>query len=323
MKLIKPDFWVNDNILSIALTPLSFIYKLLFKIKYSTQIPYKSKIPVICVGNVTIGGTGKTPLCIHIAETLLKKGYHPAFLSRGFGGKSTEPLLVDNQKHFYTDVGDEPLILSKIAPAYISRKRSDGIKLIEKSNCDIVIMDDGLQNNSIYKNISLLVVDGLYGFGNKKLLPSGPMREELNDALNKTDAVIIIGKDNHNISSIITKPIFHAKIISANNNIKENKYLAFAGIGNPQKFYNSLKEANINVIKTLDYPDHFCYSPKDIGNLLKTANSLNAKLITTEKDFLKIPSHLSNNIDVFKISIEFDKQLDFINFIEQKLKNDH
>jgi len=318
--MTTPTFWYEKDFLSkfksYFLIPLSIIWIFLSRIKATIAKPYNSKLKVICVGNLTIGGTGKTPFAISTFKWLKDLGYNPVFLTRGYGGKQIEPTEVKTF-HKHKDVGDEALLLSKIGTTIVSKNRSSGAKFIEshQSNFDIIIMDDGLQNNQLHKNFNILLVDKNLMFGNELCIPAGPLRETISSGLLNIDAIIING--NNEIIDyqhyIFRKkiPIFES-IISLQKTLEVNqdKFLAFCGLANPQKFYKTLKQNGFNLIQTKSFPDHYQYNDTDINSLKKEAKKYKLKLITTEKDYVKINEQNNNLINVASINLTIeDKQL--------------
>jgi len=318
--MTTPKFWYEKDFLSkfksYLLSPLSVIWIFLSRIKAILSKPYNSKLKVICVGNLTIGGTGKTPFAISTFKWLKDIGYNPVFLTRGYGGNQIEPMEVKTF-HKHKDVGDEALLLSKIGTTIVSKNRSSGAKFIEshQSNFDIIIMDDGLQNNQLRKNFNILLVDKNLMFGNEYCIPAGPLRETISSGLLNIDAIIITG--NNEIIDyqhyIFRKkiPIFES-IISLQKTLEVNqdKFLAFCGLGNPQKFYKTLKQNGFNLIQTKSFPDHYQYNDTDINSLKKEAKEYKLKLITTEKDYVKINEQNNNLINVASINLTIeDKQL--------------
>ena len=323
LKLNKPKFWQYNSILSILLTPLSLIYYTIVISRKVVTKSYKSPIPIICIGNVTIGGAGKTPTAIAIAKILKKKGKNIAFLSRGYKGSISEATIVDDKKHSAREVGDEPLLLSKEAMTIVAKNRKEGIKLAQENNIDLIIMDDGMQNPSIEKDMCFLVIDGNYGLGNNKLLPAGPLRETLDSALEKATAIIFIGKDRNNIlgDNKVSAKIKSNKIIKAEIEAKKNaafddkKLIAFSAIANNDKFFNSLEELNYNVVETISFPDHYYYTEGDFKKLQKIASDKSAKLITTEKDFVKLTKTQQQNVFTLPIQIKWKKKHDITKFL--------
>ena len=317
MMIMKtPQFWYENNISSkwksLFLIPISIIWIFLSKILQLFSKPYTSKLKVICIGNLTIGGTGKTPFAISTFKYLQDLGYNPAFLTRGYGGKEKGPIEVKSS-HKHIDVGDEALLLSKVGRTIVSRNRSFGAKFIEKhnKNFDVIVMDDGLQNNQLKKNTNILLIDKKLFFGNKHCIPAGPLREPIKQGLNKINAIILTGNNsensNQNYDFRPNIPIFKSNIIIKKKiDIKQNNFLAFCGLANPDKFYKTLKDDNFQVKKTISFPDHHKYTTMDIQNLKREASEKKLKLITTEKDYVKIDQKNRNLINVLLIELGFN-----------------
>ena len=250
-----PKFWYENNlyskILSILLFPFSLLWNLTSLLKKISLKKYKSKLNVICIGNLTVGGTGKTPFAIHTYKLLKKLGYKPVFLTRGYGGLLEGPLKVENS-HISQDVGDEALLLNKIGTRIVSKDRSHGAKLIEKlkDNFNVIIMDDGLQNYQLIQDIKFLLVDKNLGFGNEFCIPSGPLREPVGQALMRVDAIVLTGNNNKDINfkKINNKTIFYSKVKTIKSlKFKKERLLAFCGLANPNKFYETLRDNGLNV----------------------------------------------------------------------------
>ena len=315
-----PIFWYDKSFFSklkaYLLIPLSIIWIILSRIKVILSHPYKSKLKVVCIGNLTIGGTGKTPFAINVFKLLKNMGYNPAFLTRGYSGENHGPLEVKtNHTHF--EIGDEALLLSNVGTTIVSKNRSSGAKFIENDdrNFDVIIMDDGLQNNQLHKDINILLIDKNRIFGNEYCIPAGPLRETISSGLLNIDAIILNGnneKIDYNHSIFIKEiPIFES-IISFQKTFEasQDKFLAFCGLGNPHKFYKTLEQNGFNLIQKKSFPDHYQYNDSDINNLRQEAKKYKLKLITTEKDYVKINEHNNTLINVASIDITMeDKQL--------------
>ncbi len=314
-----PEYWQTDSFISKILAPLSAIYGFLTQLRIKLHRSPKADIPVICVGNITAGGTGKTPVSLSLARMLINDVYHPFFVTRGYGGK-VKNVMVNNKKHTAREVGDEPLLLSALAPVVVNPNRYDGAKLAVKEGADLIIMDDGFQNPSLYKDLSFLVFDGNYGIGNGKIIPSGPLRETFENGIRRADALIIIGKDKQGLAKRTKLPVFFAHLETTQTAVGKNDVVAFAGIGHPQKFYHSLKEQGFNVLKTYDFPDHHFYSKKELEKIIIQAQKLNADVYTTSKDFVKIPSSLQNSVKVLEISVVWNKPEELLGFIKSGIK---
>ena len=310
-----PSFWSHKNFISTLLSPLGFLYAA--ATAYRIKFGHSSKVgrPVICIGNLTAGGTGKTPVAISMAKLLQEKGKNPFFVSRGYGGKLKD-LLVDNHKHTAEEVGDEPLLLSQQAPVVINSDRYLAAQKALKSGAEIIIMDDGFQNPGLYKDLSFLVFDGGFGYGNGLAVPAGPLRENLKSGLKRAQAVIIIGEDKHNLSSEFNKlPIFKGKIKAVEPNVGNKNIIAFAGIGRPEKFYDSLKELDFNLVETINFRDHHQYSVSELQKIITRAQDKGTLIFTTSKDFVKIPPQMQKYFHVLEIEIDWEDKDRLTNFI--------
>ena len=313
-----PSFWQQRNLSSCILLPLGKLYALATKLNLKFHTPKKISVPVICIGNLTAGGSGKTPTAISIAALLQNMGYHPFFISRGYGGK-LKNVLVDLKHHTPEQVGDEPLLLAHQAPVVVNPNRFQGAKTAISHGADIIIMDDGFQNPGLYKDLSFLVFDGNVGYGNGFCVPAGPLREELSQGLKRAQAIIIIGEDKKDLKEQISLPSFEGRISALKPQITSPKVIAFAGIGRPEKFYQSLKELGLEPIKTIDFPDHHFYTSQELQDLIQQAQENNCILMTTSKDFVKIPPSLQSNFHVLEIEIKWQNKKALQEFISQKL----
>ena len=307
--MLAPKFWSTQNRISGVLTPLAFLWKIAAQTRQSLLTPWRSSVPVICVGNIVVGGAGKTPLAIALAKYLISQNYTPHFLTRGYGGSEYGPLYVDPQQHIAQQVGDEALMLAAVAPTWVSKNRATGAKRAIAQAADVLIMDDGFQNTSLYKNISLLAVDGGYGFGNKRVMPAGPLREGLVDGLSRADMAIVTGADEtdviHRIQSYC--PAYTAFLSPQPNVAVDGKSVfAFAGIGRPEKFYATLRNIGCNVKGTKNFPDHHRFTSDQIMWICDRATELDAVPVTTEKDYVRLPDDVKSKIEFLQISLEWD-----------------
>ena len=314
-----PKYWQSNSLISKILTPLGWIYGALTQARLKLVKSSHAEIPVICIGNITAGGTGKTPVAISIAKMLSSEMHHPFFVTRGYGGK-LQDVVVNNKKHSAHEVGDEPLLLSRQAPVVVNADRYKGAQLAIKEGADLIIMDDGFQNPTLHKDLSFLVFDGQYGIGNGKIIPAGPLRETLAQGSRRADALLILGKDKHNLAERTKLPVFFGHTEPMQTNISQTDVIAFAGIGHPQKFYHTLTSQGLNVIETFDFPDHHFYTEAELSNLIKYAKDKNAELYTTSKDFVKIPQSLQKQINVLEVAVVWDNPDILADFIKQKLK---
>lgn len=308
-----PSFWFGKaTVLGDIITPLGPIYGLAGKIRRAVTTPYRAKIPVICLGNIVAGGSGKTPTALAIAALLQQKGQRPVFVSRGHGGTERDPLRVDIDHHTAADVGDEPLLLVRAAPTYIGIHRGNAIRMAEHDPLrpTHIILDDGLQNPTFAASTNLLVVDAATGFGNGRLIPAGPLRETLKDALPRLQGIILIGENIDARQDIryletLDLPIIRASLRPQDVTIKAPRYLAFCGIGHPEKFYRACRAAGLDLVATRDFADHHPYTENELDQLLNESKNLNATLLTTAKDMSRIPPEYRNIIAVLDVVLSF------------------
>lgn len=291
------NFWYQDPTFLIKLfKPFSMLYPTLAKLSKLFAKPYHSKKKVVCIGNVVAGGSGKTPVVIALAKQLQEQGFRVNILSRGYGGSLDGPILVDPQIHKSGDVGDEPLLLCKAAPTWICKSRLKGVKHLENiPDIDIILLDDGLQNPSVYKDYSYLIIGASQGIGNGLCLPFGPLREPLNWATSKADDIIIVGRGSFKIDGSQYVDYQYENAVD----FKDKEIIAFAGIGFPKKFYDSLIECGAKVVYTKSFPDHHPYKYSDFTDLLK----YKLPLVTTAKDFVRLPDELKNKVQVLNLNL--------------------
>jgi len=315
-----PVFWNEAGFIAYLLLPLSWCYALAGKIRRLFCTPEKLSVPVICVGNITAGGAGKTPVALHVGALLKDAGFNAFFLSRGYGGKLSGPVLVDEKIHSAKDVGDEPLLLCRKLPTIVAKDRLAGARCAIEKGADIIVMDDGLQNPSIEKTLSLLVIDGSIGFGNRFLIPAGPLREPVWQAINRVDALIVINpNEDRSIGGM--KRLFSAITQPVNADfIKDKRWFAFCGIAYPHKFLNTLHNLRAHVLGSQSFVDHHPYTIHEIDTLRKKAALLGAELITTSKDMVRIPEALRTGVHVLHIELLIDNQQAFCDFILAKIK---
>ncbi len=317
-----PKFFYNSSFSSFFLKPFGFIFSLVTVFRRKIKTSYRSKFPVICCGNITLGGTGKTPTALWIGKNLKKQDKKIAYLTRGWKGTELGPLLVNPKKHTSFQVGDEALLLAKEALTIVSKNRKEGAKFAETLDIDILIMDDGFQNPSLYKDFTCLIFDGASGLGNASLFPAGPLRETLKSGLSLSNCALIIGKDRTKLKEKIQKikenfPIFEGTLEPMPNDIdKKEAYIAFAGIGFPEKFFSTLKKSNFCVLEKKYFSDHYSYTSSDLIKLTTLANSLKAKLITTEKDFVRLPNAYKKEVLFLPITLEMKKEKKFLSLLK-------
>jgi len=304
-----PDFWVTDGPIAQLLSPLGALYGLAGKLRRATTTPLRLSIPVICVGNLTAGGTGKTPTALAIASLLAKTGKKPAFLTRGYGGREAGPLVVDLKRHDALAVGDEALLLAAAFPTIVARNRPAGGVLAIDQGADLLIMDDGFQNPALTKDFSLLVFDGGAGLGNGRLIPAGPLRESLFEGIGRADLALIIGEDKTGLTQRLHLPVLTARLIPDPMDIaalKAKPLFAFAGIGRPQKFFDSLIQADLDLRGTAEFPDHHRFSAIDLADLHGRARAAQAGLVTTAKDLVRLAPADRAGIHVLRVALTPD-----------------
>lgn len=315
-----PSFWYRKpGPKAMLLSPFGQVYRSAGLLRRAVAKPYKSKLPVICVGNIVAGGAGKTPTCIALARLAIKLGRKPVFVTRGYGGTEKGPIKIDLSRHTAQDVGDEALLLAQVAPCWVGRSRPAALQEAEKDG-DLIIMDDGLQNPKVAPDVNLLVVDGAVGFGNRHLIPAGPLRETLNDAFSRITAIIMIGKDAQNVAACLGKPVLtaHLRPTITSDLISRPDILAFAGIGRPQKFYDSCREAGLKIVETQDFPDHHLFSSDDLAKLAQRAENKNLRLMTTAKDWVRLPDPFRQSVSVLNVSLVFEEERAITDMLIQK-----
>jgi len=250
--------------------------------------PYRSRPRVLCVGNLTAGGTGKTPIAIALGVMLAARGKKIAFLARGYGGRLRGATLVDAAHHSAADVGDEALLLAAKAPTVVSRDRAAGARLIESLGADIIVMDDGFQNFQLQKDLSIIVIDAASGFGNGRLIPAGPLRERPGEGLRRADAVVLTGDGTPELPPF-DRPILRARFIPTSPEpFVGGLIFAFAGIGRPEKFFETLRHLGARLIGTQAFSDHHRFTIVELMAVRRAAETAGALLVTTEKDFVRI-----------------------------------
>jgi len=306
------------------LIPAAYIYRLISAIQRSCIKPKKIDIPVLCVGNLTAGGSGKTPTAIAISKIIKQSGGRPHFLTRGYGGKEKGPLLVNKTQHSALNVGDEALLLACHAPTWIGRNRYASAKAAVASGASILIMDDGFQNTSLKQDISLVVIDGGFGFGNECIIPAGPLREPIIEGLSRSDAILIIGAHKVNLSHSIMAYngiLLRAEIIPSieSYKLREKAVIAFAGIGRPQKFFDTLESIGCVIIERIPFPDHHRYSTDEIMNLVENASKKGAIPVTTEKDWIRLPNESKLMITPVTVNLEWENLADIEHMISELL----
>ena len=309
MNFFKPKFWDKNQIsfFSVLLFPFTLLIKFLVFFKTLLTKKYISSIPIICVGNIYLGGTGKTPLCVEIFSILKNLNMKPAFIRKK-----------------YESFQDEADLMKQMGSVYQNKKRIKAVQEATQNNVNVAILDDGFQDLSIKKNLSIICFNEKQWIGNGLTIPSGPLRESLS-ALKKVDCVIINGKKNKDIENKIFSKNEKIKIFYSNykpQNIDEfqsKKIIAFAGIGNPENFFDLLMDNKLNIVGTIKFPDHHKYSEQVLENLSNKIKDNNSILLTTEKDYFRISKNYKKNINYLKIKVEIENKDQFIEEIKKTI----
>lgn len=308
-----PDFWHHDagRLAPRLLAPLSAVFHAAARLRARATTPWRAPVPVICVGNLTVGGAGKTPTVLALADRLQAHGLRVGCLSRGYGGALRGPVQVDPTRHTAADVGDEPLLLAAAAPSWIARDRKDGARVAVAEGIDVLILDDGLQNPTLVHDIAVVVVDAGYGFGNGRLLPAGPLREPIHEGLRRAAAVVLVGDDRCGVEAMLRAqvPVLRAQLVpdDAALRLKGQKVLAFAGIGRPTKFFETLAELGAELVERAPFADHHPYTPDDVMRLVETAQRRGAIPVTTAKDFVRLPKDSQRMVTAVHVHLRFDE----------------
>ncbi len=303
-----PSFWAKRGVASVLLWPLErlWIYGARQRL---TKGPWEQlDVPVICVGNINAGGTGKTPSVIALLDMLAKMGVRAHVVSRGYGGSLEGPVLVEERVHTAADVGDEPLLISAFGPCWVSKDRAAGAKAAIAAGAEIIVLDDGFQNPALAKDFSIVVVDAEVGFGNGRCMPAGPLREPLKDGLARADVILSIGSARAQSDFSVDAVRWQAQLQPLETGMEWDgtRVLAFAGIGRPGKFFATLKGLGTEIVATREFADHAPYTDAVLKRLLAEAASKSAQLVSTEKDIARLPDHFKREVIALPVRLEFD-----------------
>jgi tetraacyldisaccharide 4'-kinase len=314
-----PEFWTREDALSrflrLTLSPLGRLYGASVGWKARSARPRHAKAKVICVGNLTAGGAGKTPVAIAVAQALIGSGLKPVFLTRGYGGRLGGPLFVDPDTHSAAEVGDEALLLVRTAPVVVARDRSKGATAADAHCADVIVMDDGHQNFQLAKDLSIVVLDADDAFGNGLTLPAGPLREPAAQGLARADAVVTLGEGAPDIGDF-SGPVLRARLRPLATDLRGQRIVAFAGIGRPGKFFTMLKNLGAELVDSFAYADHHPYTASDLTRLRAIAERSKARLMTTEKDFVRMTQAQRERIEVLPVVAEFFDQAEWLHLFD-------
>ena len=292
-----PSFWWRERpgFAALLLAPAGALYAFATRRRMARE-GARCGVPVICVGNPTAGGAGKRPLALEIARLLIEAGEKPAFVSRGHGGAIRgKPLRVDPARHDAALAGDEPLLLARVAPVFVCADRAAAARMAAGEGATVVVMDDGMQNPALRKDLTFAVVDGGAGLGNGLCVPAGPLRAAFADQLGWFDALVVSGEGppgERAVAEAPGKPVFHARLVpdsAASARLGGARVVAFAGIGRPEKFFATLRDMGAGIEAERPFPDHHRFTPAELGALSGEARAREAILVTTEKDAARLP----------------------------------
>jgi tetraacyldisaccharide 4'-kinase len=328
----EPAFWYRPSSwISRLLMPLGALYGLVAGQRLQRQ-GFDAGIPVLCVGNYHVGGAGKTPMVLALTKMLRDLGETPVVLSRGYGGRLRGPIKVDPERHAAADVGDEPLMLAQTVPVVVARDRIGGVALARSQGASVILMDDGFQNPAIAKDASLIVIDSDRGLGNGRVFPAGPLRAPLPPQLERTDALIVVGDGTaaKTVAAAIAargKPVLSAHLRADDASLaplRGKRVLAFAGIGDPIRFFRTLRANGIEVIRERAFADHHPFSKSEIETLITEAKRDALTLVTTEKDLARLRSGegvpcWAKDIVPFAVTLEFDGAAQLRKFVSEQL----
>lgn len=315
-----PAFWAGGGgVMPLLLAPFSALYAQATA-RRMARPGWQAPVPVICCGNATAGGAGKTTVALDIGRRLADRGVAAHFLLRGYGGTTKGPLLVDPATHDSTVVGDEALLLADVRPTWVSADRAAGAKAAIEGNARAIVMDDGLQNPGLAKDLSLLIIDGGFGFGNGQIIPAGPLREPVAAAAARCQAAVLIGEDETGALAQLPPGmrVLRAKLVAGPEAamLRGQPVFAFCGIANPRKFFATLQESGAVLAGREAFGDHYQYDAGEIQDLLAQAEAARALLVTTKKDFVRIPAQFRSRVTVVTVALQWQESAEIESLLD-------
>lgn len=303
--MTPPRFWLRDGWVVRALAPAGAMYAAATA-RQVARPGWQAPVPVLCCGNAGVGGAGKTTVALDLAARLVRRGVAVHCISRGYGGRARGPLRVDVQAHGAELVGDEPLLLAAVAPTWVGADRAASGRAAVAAGAEALLMDDGLQNADLVKDASLLVIDGAVGFGNGRVMPAGPLREPAGVAAQRCVAAVMIGMDGRGARGALPDgmPVLDAWLVP-DQALSGMRVLAFAGIARPGKFHATLEQAGAVVAGTMDFADHHRFRPHELQAAMARAVQLDAVLVTTPKDAVRLPEAWQARVRVVGVRLEW------------------
>lgn len=320
-----PLYWQTRGLLSWLWVPFSMIYWGMHWLRTARMHSQRVEAFVLCVGNNTVGGTGKTPSVLWLCQQLQQRGYHPHVISRGYGGNYAGVVKVDPAIHIAQEVGDEPLLVAQQFPCWVARRRIQAAQMAIVNGADIIVMDDGLQNPTLHKHFSLLVCDATYGIGNGWMLPAGPCREPFSVSLKKAQAALVIGGQAQPRLDFrlrrSTVPVYRAQLNPPTSlNFHGRKLHPFAGIGHPEKFFATIRQMGADITLESYFPDHHFYTAADLARLRKEADEHQATLVTTQKDAMRLPPEFLKDVLVVPVALHIENAQDMLDSIVAEIE---